>query len=212
MLLGYAHVLNSDLQELIKTKAVDFKIGQISHYLGGSSVEISNSGGNTMDADLIIFATGFKPNYSMFDERTLKDLNIEQDGLHLYHKILPPHVKNLAFIGKAYTISNISSYGIQAEWLARMLKGSIPEPTTSAMEMEIATHKKWSRSWMPQTSSRASLVLLHQTHYHDNLLRDMGENPLRKSNFVEEYFGPYQPRDYDGIMAPPSGAPSPASV
>jgi len=207
--LGYAQVLNSDLQDLIKSKDIDFKIGEISRFLGNTSIELSKSRTSNMDADLVVFATGFRPNYSFFPERIVNDLNVESDGLYLYRQILPPHVRNLAFIGKAATISNISSYGIQAEWLARMLNGSIPHPNKSTMENEIAAHKEWSRSWMPQTCSRASLILLHQTHYHDALLRDMGENPLRKSNIVEEYFGPYQPRDYDGIMAsPPIAAPA----
>jgi hypothetical protein len=43
------------------------------------------------------------------------------------------------------------------------------------------------------------LVLLHQTHYHDQLLRDMGENPHRKGGLAE-FFMPYKPADYNGIM------------
>ena len=53
---------------------------------------------------------------------------------------------------------------------------------------------------MPESANRGMLVLLHQTHYHDQLLRDMGLNPLRKGNVVSEYFMPYEPADYDGIM------------
>jgi hypothetical protein len=57
------------------------------------------------------------------------------------------------------------------------------------------------RSWMPETTSRASLVLLHQTHYHDSLLRDMCIAHRRKGpNWVAELFAPYQGGDYDGIF------------
>jgi hypothetical protein len=45
-------------------------------------------------------------------------------------------------------------------------------------------------------------VLIHQTHYHDQLLRDMGLSRLRKGNIASEYLmSPYEPADYDGIMS-----------
>lgn len=59
---------------------------------------------------------------------------------------------------------------------------------------------------MSETSSRASLVLLHQTHYHDSLLQDMKQPHRRKgSNVMAELFMPYQAGDYDNIhVLPPS--------
>jgi hypothetical protein len=54
---------------------------------------------------------------------------------------------------------------------------------------------------MPETSQRASLVLLHQVHYHDSLLKDMSIPHRRKGmNFIAELFAPYQGGDYDGIF------------
>ena len=60
------------------------------------------------------------------------------------------------------------------------------------------------RSWMSETSSRASLVLLHQTHYHDSL-KDMKKLHRRKGNNVlAELFMLYQAGDYDNIHVLPS--------
>ena len=54
---------------------------------------------------------------------------------------------------------------------------------------------------MPPTSSRASLVLLHQTHFHDSILKDMSIPHRRKGNNIfAELFMPYQGGDYDGIF------------
>lgn len=54
---------------------------------------------------------------------------------------------------------------------------------------------------MPDTPSRASLILLHQTHYHDSLLKDMSIPHRRKgSNYIAELFLPYEGGDYDGIF------------
>ena len=52
---------------------------------------------------------------------------------------------------------------------------------------------------MPETPSRANLVLLHQVHFHDALLRDMGV-PHRRWGGVAEVFWPYEAGAYDGIV------------
>ena len=162
--------------------------------------------GSTLEADVVICATGFEQNYSIFtDPDTVRDLEIQSDGMYLYRYILPHKVANLAFIGHTAAISNISSYGLQAEWLARKWTGklaaSAQRPSAESMQQEIEAHKEWARSWMPESSTRGMNVLLHQTHYHDQLLKDMGLNPHRKSNVLSEYLMPYEPADYDGIMA-----------
>jgi hypothetical protein len=51
---------------------------------------------------------------------------------------------------------------------------------------------------MPETKSRANLVLLHQIHYHDSLLADMGISSSK--NCLAELLMPYTPWDYDGII------------
>ena len=54
---------------------------------------------------------------------------------------------------------------------------------------------------MPETNSRASMVLLHQTHFHDSLLKDMCIPHRRKGlNYLAELFAPYEGGDYDGIF------------
>jgi dimethylaniline monooxygenase (N-oxide forming) len=152
----------------------------------------------------VIAATGFSQDYSYFsDPATVEALDIQKDGLYLYNYILPEKVPNLAFIGNVGAISNISSYGLQAEWLARHLTGGLLPSDRKLEEVarhEIDARKKWARSWMPESSNRGMLLLLHQTHYHDKLLKEMGMNPHRKSNPIFEYLMPYEPADYDGVM------------
>ena len=44
---------------------------------------------------------------------------------------------------------------------------------------------RWKRGWMPKTGSRAGMILAHWIHYHDSLLRDMGEpHRLRSSKSI----------------------------
>jgi dimethylaniline monooxygenase (N-oxide forming) len=118
-------------------------------------------------------------------------------------------VPDIAFVGsEVATISNVATHGLQAEWVARLLTGGVALPSDSDMAAGIAAHQAWARSWMPDTPARASLALLHQVHYHDSLLRDMGLQHRRKgANVLAELFMPYQPADYDGVVPlPPAGA------
>lgn len=185
------------------------QLGEISEYVKDKTICLKD--GSKLDADLIVFATGFNQDYSMFSDR--KSLDIQDDGMYMYRYIIPENVSNLAFIGHVGSVSNISTYGIQAEWLARNLTGNLVSGGTktgdgqevkSTMRQEIEARQQWARSWMPESPYRGMQVLLHQTHYHDQLLRDMGINPHRKSNVVSEYLMPYEPADYNGIMGIPA--------
>jgi dimethylaniline monooxygenase (N-oxide forming) len=178
---------------------LEVRNGEIAEFRGKT---LKLTSGDVLEADLVVFGTGFRQDYSIFPNDLRDKLELEEDGLYLYRYILPAKIDNLAFIGKVAAVSNISSYGLQAEWLARkIVTHALPPQEERAAE--IAVRKQWARSWMPKTSGRASLVLLHQTHYHDQLLRDIGERPLRKSNLLSEYLMPYVSQDYNGIVGMP---------
>lgn len=158
----------------------------------------------TVPCDLVLCGTGFKKTYAYLPETERAALGVEADGLYLYRHIFPPSVPDLAFCGsEVATVSNILTHALHAEYITRVLSGDLKLPSPKLMAAEIAEMKAWKRSWMPETSSRAALVMLHQTHYHDVLLKDMGLAPGRK-NCLAELVMPYQPGDYDGIIG--SGA------
>lgn len=71
--------------------------------------------------------TGFDKDYSIFDDTTRQQLNVETDGLYLFRHTVPTKVDNLAFVGSEIaTISNIGTYGIQAAWLGKLWRGEMP--------------------------------------------------------------------------------------
>lgn len=200
-----ALVLSSEIKDLKEAGKIDVQLGEIAEYESDDSAVLLKNG-SSVDADLVVWATGFAQDYSIFsDPATRRDLDLESDGMYLYRYILPEKVEKLAFIGHVGAISNISAYGLQAEWLARNITGNLVSggsATTDkeSMRDEIEARKSWARSWIPKSANRGMQVLLHQTHYNDQLLRDMGLNPHRKTNLLSEYFMPYQPADYDGIV------------
>eukprot|EP00285_Hemiselmis_virescens_P009723 CAMPEP_0173391798 /NCGR_PEP_ID=MMETSP1356-20130122/18592_1 /TAXON_ID=77927 ORGANISM="Hemiselmis virescens, Strain PCC157" /NCGR_SAMPLE_ID=MMETSP1356 /ASSEMBLY_ACC=CAM_ASM_000847 /LENGTH=870 /DNA_ID=CAMNT_0014349487 /DNA_START=72 /DNA_END=2685 /DNA_ORIENTATION=+ len=199
---GYAQVLDYEMRNKVKSGDVQWKMGAVEAFT--KSGVTTGNGAEQIDCDVAIYGTGFAKDYSFFDDATRKRLNVEADGLYLFRHTVPTAVDNLAFVGsEVATISNIGTYAIQAAWVAKLWKGEMAAVgDKSEMEAEVEATKAWKRSWMPDTASRASLVLLHQTHFHDRLLKDMGVSHRRKGlNVVAEMFAPYAPADYKGVMA-----------
>jgi dimethylaniline monooxygenase (N-oxide forming) len=111
--------VNNDLTIMRKKGKVNLQVGEIVQFKDdGSTLALKD--GSTLSADLVVAATGFKEDYTIFEEPK-KLLNIEDDGVYMYRFMLPPNVPNIAFIGHVNAVSNIGTYGLQAEWLARYL-------------------------------------------------------------------------------------------
>ena len=200
---GYAAVQNSSFKSIRDAGKVDVKLGEIESFTR-DGVRLN---GEEIAADQVIFATGFEKDYGkLFEPDVMKALDAQKDGMYLYKRILPPSVDGLAFVGsEAAAIFNSTAYALQAEWLARTLASETQvQLSKEEMTRETNAFRDFARSWMPATASRSSLVLLHQIHYYDQLLSDMGENPSRKSNPVSEYLGCYYSSDYDGIVGRPA--------
>lgn len=193
-------ILNYNFREMCKKGTIKNMNGAISRFTESGVVLMD---GTELEADLVIYGTGFTKNYDLFDSSFVQPLlGLEKDGLWLYRNMIPPRLRDLAFIGcEIATFNNILTHGLQALWLQRLLAGSLDLPSPGFMEKQIEKERAWKRSWMPPCSARASLWQLHMMVYHDSLVRDMGENPKRKAwNKLGEIFAPYTARDYAGLF------------
>ncbi len=57
---------------------------------------------------------------------------------------------------------------------------------------------------MPFSSARSARLIAHGLRYHDELVKDLGKNPLRKSGFfapLKELIFAYEPKDYATIVS-----------
>merc|ERR1712084_125018 len=155
--------------------------------------------GSKLEADLVIYGTGFAKNYDIFDKDSVQPLlDLERDGLWLYRNMIPVRLQDLAFIGcEVSTFNNILTHGLQAAWLRRVLLGEVSLPGPGGMEQIIDKERSWKRSWMPNSSARAAIWQLHMMKYHDMLCKDMGVAHKRKGlNVAAEVFAPYTADDY----------------
>jgi hypothetical protein len=72
------------------------------------------------------------------------------------------------------------------------------------MRAEISLMQSWKRAWMPFSPARSARILLHMANYHDELLRDIGADPLRKRGMfapLKELIAPYRSSDYREIAS-----------
>ena len=164
--------------------------------------------GETLNLDIVIAATGWQTDFSFIAPDVWTRLDSGDDGFYLYRHVMNPNLPGLFFIGRASTVSSILTYSLQARWLARVVAGKLELPSVDKMQGNIQEMKTWKQSWMPFSSARSARLIAHTQHYHDELVKDMGLNPLRKTGFfapVKELIFPYEPRDYAGVVSGESG-------
>ena len=188
-----------------------FRLARTGHIdLHRTSVEkFSESGlqlgdGTALDLDTVILATGWKVDFSFISPDVWARLDPGDDGFYLYRHIVNPNVPTLFFIGRAATITCILTFSLQARWLANVLSGKVRLPSDEEMRQNIEDMKAWKQSWMPFSSARSARLLAHSLHYHDELVKDLGESPLRKTGFfapLKELIFAYEPKDYASIVS-----------
>eukprot|EP00439_Symbiodinium_sp_Y106_P080462 s2_g19.t1 len=198
-LFSGGQILNYEFRDMVNSGQIQTVCGSIDKFTETGVVLVD---GNQLDADLVIYGTGFAKNYDVFDKVIQSKLNIQKDGLYLYRNIIPPRVPDVAFIGcEVSTFNNILSQGLQALWLQKVISGQMALPKPGSMEYVIQKEQAWKRTWMPPASSRASLYQLHMTKYHDMLVQDIGGQRFRKMpNCFGELFMPYTARDFASLF------------
>lgn len=160
--------------------------------------------GTDLQIDCVVHGTGWHTDYGFLPSEVRAALGEGPDGFYLYRHMLHPNVPGLAFIGRASSFMSVSTYSLQARWLAEALSGRLSLPSNDAMTRAIADLKAWKQSWMPPGPSRSATLLLHMSQYHDELLLDLGDDPLRKRGILaplKELLFPYEARDYRDVVS-----------
>lgn len=160
--------------------------------------------GSSLNLDLIILATGWATDFSFIDNEVWRRLSAQDDGFYLYRHMCNPEAPGLVFVGRASSISSILTYCLQAHWLAELINGNLKLPSVDAMRRNIEEMKAWKRAWIPFSPARSARLIAHSQHYHDELLRDLGVSPLRKTGILaplKELIVPYEPSDYASVIS-----------
>lgn len=97
--------------------------------------------GSIVDADAILYATGYKISFPFFDPAFL---NVEKDNnIALYRRVVHPDHDGLFFIGLIQPLGAIMPLAeVQAKWVAALLAGECALPSTATMYQEIAQNQR----------------------------------------------------------------------
>jgi cation diffusion facilitator CzcD-associated flavoprotein CzcO len=194
--VGYENVgVVSDFYPLVRAGAIQPRRGSIRRFAGGRTIELDT--GESLDADVVIFATGWRQTLACLDDDVRR--RVERDGgFDLYRLILPPDVPRLGFVGYNSSTACQLTSEIAAHWLSQHFRGELSLPSPEEMRAEIARFRRWAADVMPARGG-GYFIGPHVTHYLDDLLRDMGLAATRTSNFVTENLVPWWPSRYATI-------------
>jgi len=203
MYCGHGVICHPDFFPMMTTKRVNAVKGSIQCVLPNGWLQLQD--GSAIEADELVFATGFKRNFDFLPGNLLEKK--EEDGFYAYRNMMVPGVPNIAFLNSnATTFSNITTPAIQSAWLAELLLGNISLPAD--MEEIVNAEKEWRRKHLKHAGdARAYLIQLHQIRYWDYLLRDIGAEVKRKKtgygpvvDALSLFFVPVCSSDYKTIV------------
>ncbi|KAL4569653.1 hypothetical protein LXL04_025295 [Taraxacum kok-saghyz] len=171
------------------------KTPNYSFYENGIQIEEDNT---HIEADIVIFATGFKGVEKLkdiFESSTFRHFITDSPRVPLYRECIHPRIPQLAVIGFSDSLSNIYTSEMRSKWVAALLEGAFKLPSVDEMEKDIARWDEYMKESAGEYHYRSSIAAL-EIWYNDQLCKDMGMNHLRKNGLLANLFEPHGPMDY----------------
>jgi cation diffusion facilitator CzcD-associated flavoprotein CzcO len=142
-----AHPTMSD-RLLHKLDHGDIEVKPAIERLGPDRVYFTD--GSVEQVDTIFYCTGYKISFPFLDDELFP---VEDNRVSLYHRVVPPGLPGLYFIGFVQPIGAIMPMAeVQSEWVADLLEGRATLPSRAEMMREIAAyHRRLSHRYVDST-------------------------------------------------------------
>jgi len=178
---------NADFLQQIERGAIAVKPRVSS--LSGQQVCFSD--GSTVEADTIIYCTGYELRFPFLSESLL---SVEHNRVELYKYVFHPDLPTLAFVGICTVLgSHLPVAEMQARWVAGVLAGRLPLPSQQEMHAEIERFRTH-----PSRQSPVALVV-DPLEYVDEIAELVGVRPhlWRHPRTMPRWlFGPFSAAHY----------------
>jgi hypothetical protein len=205
---------------MLRQGRIDVKRSTVVELVGTKTVRFAD--GTELEADLLIWATGWKSSLLPLTSEKKKDLvqlaetyvlnqcpSLQQKlpskvcpSFPLYRRLVPVdyvYDHSIAYVGMLQSPRTGVIAEVQAVWCAIYLMKKLE--INDNVEWEVAVTDVWLRK-------RYTVVKRHSNYTHDFiryadlLLKDLELNSMRKKRkWWKEIFEPYMARDYKGIIA-----------
>lgn len=163
--------------------------GTFDHYDGKTIVM---SGGQRVEADIVVQAIGFKLGVP-FLPQPYRDRLIQSDGQYrLYRVIANPDLPDMGFVGFNSSFCSVLTAEMAANWLVRYADGMLAkQPTAAEMHRNMDEMLHFKRVERPAAGIYGGLCVApyHFKHF-DELLDDMGARDRRRRALVEKFTPP----------------------
>ena len=184
--------------ERVADGTVAVRRGEVARMAPGA-VELGD--GTRLEADLVVFGTGFRQELPFLPEHVLEQVRGEDGSFRLHRNILPLALPRLAFVGYNSSLYSQLTSEIGARWLAEHVQGRIALPPAPEMHREVEARLAWLRAERPNHMASGTCVVPFNFHYLNDLLRDMGARTRRTRNPLREYLMPVDPSVYADLGA-----------
>lgn len=128
--------------------------------------------GTSMDADIVVYATGYELTFPFFDS----SINLHKEGVDLYKHVFHPDFPNCAFIGMLRVVGALFPCAeIQARWFSKVLSNEVSLPEQEQMRAEIKKSRvKQEKNW---TSGSYRSFQVSQIEYIDEIAAQIKARP-----------------------------------
>jgi dimethylaniline monooxygenase (N-oxide forming) len=190
--------VTSEFVQLVKNGRIDRKLASVDEIIDGTTIRLDS--GELLQADVIVFATGFIEMFPFLSDGLIRALiqaeripNFHEGvDLDLYRRIVPVGIPNIAFIGLPAPIHTWMFYEVQCHWTSDYFLGRLNLPRTEEeMYEEIHTTRQFIHEMFKRKSYYFQYYWLEPMEIY---LQDMGIPLHRTSNCISEYFGVYRPK------------------
>lgn len=166
-----ANIAPDNFYEYIKLGKIQSWKTSIARFTA-NGVELAN--GKSLEADIVIFGTGFTQNISFLEDKYRNLVMDEEGNFHLYRSIIHPDVPNLGFIGYNSSMFCQLTSEVASWWMLEYIKGNLVLPETWQIYREINTNFRWTQRHLPADFAVGVCVVPFSFHHLEELLEDMG--------------------------------------
>ncbi|KAI0205865.1 flavin-binding monooxygenase-like family protein [Astrocystis sublimbata] len=132
---------------------------------------------------------------------TMRQRNIKMRRWRLYNRMVPVGADNsIVILGQIHTTQTPTVAEIQSLWAAAYLLGHITLPRPPSMVREVSEWNAWTRKRYASVGERYPYALFDWVPYLDRLMRDLRLRTKRHDGVLADFFSPYGPHCYHGVV------------
>ncbi|MFE9320437.1 flavin-containing monooxygenase [Nocardia sp. NPDC052278] len=164
--------------------------------MAANQVRLSN--GTTLQADIVICATGFHQRVPFLTPYVQRQLTDDEGNFRLYRQILPIGVPNLSFVGYNSSVISTLSAEVGAHWTAALLRGRLALPTQEEMTAHVDERLSWMAERTGGHHAHGGAITPFSIHNIDEMLADLKFRLPRRTR-AAQWFRMIKPSSYRGL-------------